>query len=393
MQRRFMKLVIPLTAITLAASCADDLVTNPQPLTKYGAPSGGGGGGGGGGGDDAVGNNLSYPVLWADASYVKVLRGTPGMEPVTGGTWWWWWGVIPGGEGTADVPLSCPPSPADEMICLDNTSPGAGAVKAYVQKDAFNTWQAGTAVAAGNVEVDWIDWGDDLEAKAWTLSSQVRIEHVVSDAVATPMTEYVMRHTSGWGIDEVHGLSVIPSPRAVEMLDNYLPTVFSACARLTIQRLAVARDDARLADGLTWNALTHEWTEADGVTDDLVRPAIFNKAVYEAADGPGYYNAEINVKGKIIYGYTWGVRKLNDGAGDYRITFGFDSASCPALANTFITEATQIVQPEEEGEVVVAEEPVSSGGVGMLRPDLNLTYMDIRITSQKGGGGGRGLTK
>ncbi len=47
----------------------------------------------------------------------------------------------------------------------------------------------------------------------------------------------------------------------------------------------------------------------------------FNKRVYEEGDGPGYYNAEINVKGRIIYGYTWNVRQLNEGAGDYRHHF------------------------------------------------------------------------
>lgn len=34
-----------------------------------------------------------------------------------------------------------------------------------------------------------------------------------------------------------------------------------------------------------------------------------------------------------------------------------------------------------------AEETDLAGGVGVLRPDLNLTYMDIRLTNSKGGGG------
>ena len=52
----------------------------------------------------------------------------------------------------------------------------------------------------------------------------------------------------------------------------------------------------------------------------LVSLPIFNKAVYEALDGPGFYSAEINVKGKVIYGYTWKVRTLNQGTGYYRLT-------------------------------------------------------------------------
>lgn len=290
--------------------------------------------------------------------------------------------------------MSCPPDPDNNAFCDDGITgsatgdvPGEGYPpealrKAYLQKDLNNTWQAGTLIAAADtaVNIDWIDWGDDLESKDWSLSSQVRIEHVLNSAVTLPLTEYLMRHTSGWGIDEVHGLSVNPVGPTVEILDNYLPTVYSACARLTIQRLTIPRDDPRVND-FVWDPLTYQWTGAG------INAPIFNYAVHQASDGPGYYNAEVNVKGKIIYGYTWGVRKLNQGAGDYRLTFSFDSVGCPALNNTFITTATQIVVAEEEEEAAVEAEPGDVGGTGVLVPAQNLTYMDVRITSQKGGGG------
>jgi len=48
----------------------------------------------GGGTEPTAGNNLSYPVIWADENFTKTLRGTPGLEPITTGTWWWWWGII-----------------------------------------------------------------------------------------------------------------------------------------------------------------------------------------------------------------------------------------------------------------------------------------------------------
>ena len=346
---------------------------------------------GGGGSEPTAGNNLSYPVLWADENYTKVLRGTPGLAPTTTGAWWWWWGVIEGGEGTTDVPLSCAPDPDNNAYCDDGiigmatgSVPGDGYPadalrKAYLQKDFGNTWQAETllTLAGDDVNIDWIDWGDDLESIDWTLRSQVRIEHVLYAAVLTPMTEYVMRHTSGWGIDEVHGLSVDPNGPTVETIDNYLPTIYSACARMTIQRLTVTRDDPSL-DALVWDPTTHQWTGLG------INAPIFNSAVYEAGDGPGYYSAEVNVKGKLIYGFTWNVRKLNQGAADYRVTFSFDSVGCPAADNTFITAGTQILLPEEE-EAALEEEP-GGGGVGVLRPELNLTYMDVRIGTKKGGG-------
>ena len=42
-----------------------------------------------------------------------------------------------------------------------------------------------------------------------------------TDAVATPLAEYVMRHTSGWGSDEVHGLSVEPKAALLEYLELF----------------------------------------------------------------------------------------------------------------------------------------------------------------------------
>lgn len=386
MKTQRLQLFFSLIVLTLAISLA---------AFGQGNGNGGGGGGGGGGGDSTAGNNLSYPVIWADADYTKVLRGTPAMTPITGGAWWWWWGVIEGSEGTADVPLACAPDPDNNAFCDDGITgmatgdvPGDGYPaedlrKAYLQKELQSTWQAGTLAAVGDVNIEWIDWGDDLESKDWTLKSQVRIEHVINEAVEAPMLQYVMRHVSGWGTDEVHGLSVNPTGPVVETLDNYLPTIFSACARLTLQRLTIARDDTRVNE-LIWDPVTHQWTGA------FINAPILNSAVYEAADGPGYYNAEVNVKGKIIYGYTWGVRKLNQGAGDYRITFSFDDdAACPALANTFITTETQIYLPIEESLFALEEEPVDAGGIGVLVPASNLTYMDVRILPSGGGGGRR----
>jgi hypothetical protein len=115
-------------------------------------------------------------------------------------------------------------------------------------------------------------------------------------------------------------------------------------------------------------------------------------AVHEAQDGPGYYNAEINVKGRIIYGYTWNVRKLNEGAGCYRLTFSFDAMTNTGKSlNTYFDEA-EIMYPAEEELLIAAaeegEEP-GGGGVAVLKKDLNLTYMDILIHERGGGGGGK----
>ena len=275
-------------------------------------------------------------------------------------------------------------------------------MRAYLQKDAFNCWTAGRAsVTDTPLGVHWIDWGDNLESVDWYTRSQVRTEVVLFQDVE-PMLEYEMRHTSGWGIDEVHGMAATDADPPVEILGpGTRATVYSQCARLTIQKLLVDRDDDRLAD-LIW-VPGEGWAEPEEYPDSLINPHIFNGSVHEGGDGPGYYSAEVNVKGRIIYGYTWNVRRLNDGAGDYRITFSLDGTfegspcgTATTLNTFFVDGVTEIMVPLEEELVAAAAEEGDDGGsdtggaVGVLRTDLNLTYIDVRILERGGGGKGGG---
>jgi len=382
------------------------------------------GGGGGGKPPSEAGNNLSYPVIWAEG-VTKVLPGTSGMTPILGGGWWYQWGT--NGTDPDITPASCPPDPDEENLVLNpnglhlcddgieesvNLNDVAGEpaadnpmdlAKVYLQKDPNNVWQAESADwSATPVNVHWIDWGDNLESVDWYTRSQVRTEVVLFQDLDTdtPMLEYEMRHTSGWGIDEVHGLAAtIDEPITALEGPGNRATVYSYCARLTIQKLLVDRDDTRLTD-LVW-VPEDGWTEPVEYPDDLINPHIFNGSVHEGGDGPGYYSAEINVKGRIIYGYTWNVRKLNEGAGDYRITFSFDQTCGNVGLNTFFEDGvTQILVPleVEETEAVISEAETEGGATAVLVPaeynefgELiggNLTYIDVRIL-ERGGGGGR----
>ncbi len=359
-----------------------------------------------------AGNNLSYPVIWAEG-ITKVAPGAPGMEPVLGGEWWYWWGTE--GVDPNIVPLSCPPDPDDLTRCDDGVPaqaigivpPDNGElVRAYVQKDPQNLWQAGSFNSAATpVNIDLIDWGDNLESVDWYTRSQVRTEVVLYELAAAgdgeaygfPMLEYEMRHTSGWGIDEAHGLAATPfDPNVVPAAitgPGDQATVYTYCARLTIQKLLVDRDDVRLAD-LEW-VPGEGWTEPEGYPDDLINPHLFNGSVHEGGDGPGYYSAEINVKGKIIFGYTWNVRNLNEGAGHYRITFSLDETCGTATLNTYfvdgITEIMLPLEEEAEPEITLSDEGGDTGGgTGVLDFTNNLTYMDIAILERSGGGGGGG---
>ena len=403
--------------LVLTVACDQTLPTDVSadhqgPAFKGGPPTGG----------ETAGNNLSYPVIWAEG-VTKTLPGTPGMTPVLSGDWWYWFGVT--GTDPNVVPLSCPPDPdADpfgDPYCDDGIpeqvtgasptpAPGYALVKAYLQKDPLNVWQAASYnSAAVPVNIDRIDWGDNLESVDWYTRSQVRTEVVLfenavdgdSEAYGFPMLEYGMRHTSGWGIDEVHGIAAsLGEPPVAEIADGNQATVYTHCARLTIQKLLVDRDDERLAD-LIW-VPAEGWTEPDEdplnpgspYPYDLINPHLFNGSVHEGGDGPGYYSAEINVKGRIIFGYTWNVRRLNEGAGDYRITFSLNATCGTATLNThFVDGITEILVPLEEEVLTAAaeegEEP-GGGGTGVLDFDNNLTYMDISIHERGGGGGGGG---
>ena len=352
-----------------------------------GGGNGGGGGGHGGGGDgETGGNNLSFPVIFADGGS-KVLPGTLGQYSLEG-VWWYVWGEDP---IDPQAPLySCEPLDNTSGKCKDGSTPGDGnspVYKAYIQKDLKNVWQAYNApVPAGEtLNVDWVDWGDNLESLAWKINSKVRTEMVLYEDIDS-VTQFSMRHVDSWGIDEVHGLQATLEDEPV-----YGPgtqaTVFTPNARFTIQKLNYKRESID-PSRLTWIPETG-WTEAASENVDIINEPIFNQAVSEAGDGPAFFNAEINVKGKIMFGYTWDVNKLNQGEGYYRITFSFDEGNA-AIGTAKFDEFTQIiVAEEEEGEeepteaakvTEIAEEGgPGNGGVGIMDPANNLTYMDILI--------------
>ncbi|MBC6366205.1 hypothetical protein DDT91_05320 [Algoriphagus sp. AK58] len=342
-------------------------------------PGGGGPGGRGkpGGGETVAGNNLSFPVIWAEGTDLTLREPPVGYDiddVVTGGTWWYVWGVDP--IDPAYPIYSCLPIVGADPCYLSATPipPIDSVYKAWVQKDVRNFWQASDVNALEPVEVDVVDWGDNLESVDWYLTSKVRTEMGLYDnaPVEAPYRQYAMRHVSGWGTDELHGLQTTLEDEVV-----YGPgtqaTVYTEHARLTIQKITSETPE------LTWNPETHLWTGD-------VLPPVVNKPVWEEGDGPTFFNAEVNIKGKIIFGYNWDVKRANDGVGVYRITFSFDETYPGGTAlNTFFTESTIL----EGAEVIPTED--EGGPTAVIDVENNLTYIDITILGNKGGGkGGKG---
>ena len=337
--------------------------------------------------ETTVGNNLSFPVIWSDG-ISKELRGTPETITELEGSWWGVWGEDP--IDPQAILYSCGPY-------IGEASPCAEAIyRAYIQKDAKNTWQASNWVPDSPIDVDLIDWGDNLESIDWSINSQVRTEVVLYKDLETAVTEYAMRHCNSWGIDEVHGLQTDMDKNPVTGLEGQgmRATVYTPNARLTIQKLHV-ENLSQIEGKLNWLPRIG-WTEQGGVSEDLVNDKpLFNMVINDAGDGPGFYNAEVNVKGKVIYGYTWNVRKDNEDAGYYRITFSFDNET--NLNTFFVDGITDILLPIEEPEEIIAlseeDGETSKGGFAIIDYDNNLTYMDILIigkTTGNGGGNGGG---
>ena len=94
--------------------------------------------------------------------------------------------------------------------------------------------------------------------------------------------------------------STADADAASDSRKSAVATVYSRCARLTIQKLVGTRENPGL---LAWNPELGQWTGD-------IEPPDFNRGVWEAGKGPGGYSAEINVRGRLICGYTGGSRSF-----------------------------------------------------------------------------------
>lgn len=275
--------------------------------------------------EETATNHLSLPVIWSDA-HPLALPGTFGAERFEG-----------------------------SYTEIDG-------VPWYHQRDEDNEWQAESVDWSGTpVDVTYVDWGDNLESRDWNTTSKVRVEVVLYQDLAVPLRGYEMAYVSGQGVTEVWGTNGA-------QYDSYEATVYSHNARLVIQKLPFPPDKCLL----NWDSSNARWR------GDAGEP-LFNGGVWMDADGPGYYSAEINVGGKVIYGYNWDVKKNGEGAGHYRITFALDPVNGHIPLNTFF-QTTQVKLADD------AADGGSGGGAAVVDHANNLTYIDVKIVSRSGGG-------
>ena len=275
--------------------------------------------------EETAANHLSVPVIWSDA-YSFALPGTFGYERFEG------------------------------------RSTEIDGVLWYHQKDEDNEWQAESADWSGSpVDVTYIDWGDNLEARNWTTRSKVRVEAVLYQELSTPLTAYEMSYISGQGMTEVWGTNGV-------QFDAYEATVYSHNARLVIQKLGYPPGHC----SLNWDAESGRWQ------GDANEPLV-NSGVWMDGEGPSQFSAEVNVGGKVIYGYNWDVKKNGEGAGHYRITFALDPVNGSIPLNTFF-QTTQVKMGDE------GDDGGPGGGTAHVAHGHNLSYIDVEIVSRSGGG-------
>lgn len=326
---------------------------------RYGPPSGGGGSGGGGGGHtEPVGNNLSFPVIWADGTPLA-LRGTFGQPMLT----------VPYSETTT--------------YPFDTNADGLADTNAYAfaQKTVENSWQAQSSAASGPVYVSQIDWGDSLESVDMKVGRPVRVELTLyktltgnteglpETMLAFPMTMLANPSSP----DEVQGAGGLLTESGYQALtyQSAEATVYSAGAKLIIQKLVGTRENVKEGD-LQWTG--SQW-------EDAIDNSVDSTDIEDPLTGITFAG-ELNVGGKVIGGLSQGGWKPKE-IGDYRITFYI-----APNANAQLDYATIRVAAEEEIAAIAAEEGGGGGGDAVVIPDLNLTYIDVRVVAGGGGGGG-----
>jgi hypothetical protein len=177
----------------------------------------------------------------------------------------------------------------------------------YYKQKTISTWQGewidGSGLGEHNVTAKW---GDNLISQTLTTQSVVRIEMVFSKALDTNMTAYNMVSLYGEKDVEIYG-----TDGNTTTVDTAF--VFTAYAGLKIERLDALGGDP---------------------VDVVDEQALFDGG----PDGPGQFAAEINVAGKLVYGYVWDLPGNNIPAGAYRITFTLNEPSNVTIGAVAVPE-------------------------------------------------------
>lgn len=305
----------------MVVACNVDRTSGPEATTPEslasaaarGTPGPGGGGGGGGGDEGGYGNNLSVPVIFAEA------RGISGASVLNG--------ADRDFTGTGFGPNASVDDAALTELSTGNSTPfffSGNTAEPYLTTDVFwqksaNVWQADWEARTGRTTPAIVDWGDNLQSVTYSATSVIRVEHTLYADDGSLMQGFT--HDITINPSSANELQGIYDDGAASVTTMMTPTVFSDRARLRIEKL----------DGPSGNPVY----------------AMIDRATYESfgIDGPGGYGAELNVGGKLIYGYVWNMKKVVmppgvSKEGWWRITFSLDAGSGVSLSGLHASDTT-----------------------------------------------------
>jgi hypothetical protein len=302
-------------------------------------------------------------------------------------------------EGAEYPNLSC--SNDLGTIFYQKTSPecrelcGASAERMFFQKVSGNVWSADTVAPAPgfNDRASHVDWGDALESRTSAATSVVRVEtmpfYTNPGESECYHTGYEMWHAYGLGRTEMWGLRVSDAGIPYSFEQPYA-IIRTTNAKLLISKLG-AEEEACPTIGVEGGSSPYK-TSINVWTGQGWQGAAFNHE-------PIAYTPELSISGKYVYGYNWMLQNFEvpanlHKAGWWRLTFYTDNGEVVFLSDTKIgapwdeaeAEAVAVVQVEVESETGESSYPIYSPVVSPQAGGHNLTYIDICLSAEKGGG-------
>jgi hypothetical protein len=306
----------------------------------------------------------------------------------------------------------------------------------YWQKIEGNVWTAESTALTPPVTVRWVDWGDSIESKTWSATSILRVEtQGYADLSVDPRTEdftvcddtpdiegdgvqcqvgLQMWHSQGHGINEEWGV------RTTEVVTDGTGTkgapyvyaspyaiVNAGTADLYLSKMETGAPPTCPKTYMGPYFTDREWIAGQGWSGACNLDVV-------------PYTVELSVTGKHVHGYNWKVRDLPsplvegtncvtatpDDAGSswsktgwWRLTFvpnGVDTKMLFGSSVTIGPPVTPSSQPAVLSAALAAAEPEEETDGSLYRPvvspssDLNITWIDLCISSKTGGGGGGG---
>ena len=360
----------------LAAALA---VSLPIPAMARGNPGHGGGGGGRppNAGSETVGNNLSYPSVFAEGIGIT---GLPATSPPLANPWQ---------EAWTGLRI---PSPTNPTLATgpDGTYTAPDGTVYFLQGTEQSSWQAGWINGKGQGPFATnVKWGDNLlstllpssgGSSPWTTTSTIHIEVGMTTTDNTgslpggeDLQYFPMTLVSGTGSTAAYGTTGTADAAGVPA------DVYSEYAYLTIQQVD--------ANGTAIGSPVHELTT-------------WNRAV----EGPSTtaLTPEVNASGNIDYSYNWFTGRDNLQPGYYKLTFGIAAEGTLGSTEAGNVSIAGVVAPgateDEPGAPVSCGTPVTvqddSGNTVTLPLTCNSDSSSIVLPLVSGstttGGGGHG---